>query len=150
MEKLRDSAERCNDAIYTSLTDFGKITLTFLVDARRDQSAAQRLDQSIEVGAVVRPWWHQAPYRFWPSNISSPARNDVNVKLGHKVADCGGIEFITWCNRFEAATDLPDLGDQLYPIGLVEIEDFNETGPPWHQHKPRIIRIIHEEDARQR
>jgi len=29
MKELRNSAERCNDAIYTSLIDFGKTTLAF-------------------------------------------------------------------------------------------------------------------------
>src|SRR5262249_52277318 len=91
-----------------------------------------------------------APHGLRPGDVAAPARHDVHVQLWHDVADRGDVELVAAGQRFQRGGDAADLDHQGRLLMVGEIDDLANIGPPGHQDQPGKVRVVHDEDARQR
>src|SRR4051812_28174176 len=124
--------------------------LTCLVLSTQPDLAAKRADESLHLGGVVRQGLHHAPDRSRPGGITGAARDDVDVKLRHEIAECRDVELVALGDLLQRARDAGDLRHQLRLLHLVEVDDLDRIHAPRHQQQPWIMRVLDDQDLGQR
>ena len=84
-----------------------------------------------------------------PRGISQFARNHVDMKLRHQIAQRSDIDLHRACDGFEAEACAVDLLDQHHPFGVLQVVDFGQPGPARDKDEPGVTRVVHQQDARQ-
>ena len=69
-------------------------------DSTQPDLAAERADEILDFLGVMRQWRHHAPDRPRPGGIAGAARDDVDMKLRHQIAQCRDIELVAFGDLF--------------------------------------------------
>jgi 2,3,4,5-tetrahydropyridine-2,6-dicarboxylate N-succinyltransferase len=92
----------------------------------------------------------RAPNRVRPGRIVAPPRDHVNVELRDHVAERRDIELVAGdfgAERFACERDLLHEPRTLF---RAEIDKLRKAGTPRHKEEPRVIRVAHQPDGRER
>ena len=118
---------------------------------RHPELVLHRIHEAVKLLGVMRQRRHRAPDRLRPRRVGLAARDHVHVQLRHRVAERRDIELVALGHRPSARATRARSRSSIAPaLDLVEIDDFHDAGPARHQQQPGIIRVLDDQDARQR
>jgi hypothetical protein len=88
--------------------------------------------------------------RLRPSLVAVPARNHMHVQLRYLIAERSDVELVAFGDCFERTGGGGDLAQELDLCGVVEVDEFDQSGPPRHQDQPGKIGVVGQQHARER
>ena len=88
-----------------------------------------------------------AEHRRRPSGVVGVTCNMVDMELGHEIAEGGDIHLVGLEVHRHQMGDVARFMDELDLILMLEFINFAQAGALGHEDQPRVIGIVHQQDA---